>query len=58
MSKFIKLLTILLLILLVEVIFIYKGYINNKNKNLPSTNEISPYNYTVFISNNISIQRR
>jgi hypothetical protein len=50
MSKFIKILAILIFILLVEIIFIYKGYVSSKNKEVPSIEEINPYNYTAFIS--------
>jgi|GEM_PF-6307438 len=52
MSKFVKILTVLIFILLVEIIFIYKGYINSKNNKAPTIEEINPYNYSAYILKN------
>lgn len=52
MSKFLKILAVLIFIPLVEIVLIYKGYINNKNKRVPTIEEINPYNYTAYIPKN------
>lgn len=47
MSKFTKIVLVLLLILLVEIFFIYKGYISNKRKGVPTIKDSSPFYFTV-----------
>lgn len=53
MSKFSKVLIILILILLVEVILIYKGYLRNKNEGFPTIKEIRPYICATHVANGI-----
>lgn len=52
MSKFSKILAVLILILLVEILFIYKGYLKNKNSKTPTIEEINPHNYSAQVSVN------
>ncbi|MFL0267716.1 hypothetical protein [Candidatus Clostridium radicumherbarum] len=52
MSRFIKILAVLILILLVEIFFIYRGYLKNKNGKTPTIEEINPHNYSAQISIN------
>lgn len=52
MSKFSKILAVLILILLVEILFIYKGYLKNKNSKTPTIEEINPHNYSAQVSIN------